>query len=190
MLTTSPGFAFIHLRYILLYIPLKLSVTLLKSATSTGSSATNCRFFPSSGAWIQLRRRFKESGSKFPVHLKCREVGVCRCLWWLDQCPRSSVCVLTNFIRRFQKQNKKTHTTNVNWHLCFVSMYMSHVQYYVSFQFPMCRLTRGFFHHKSHYMSNSKLCVSIDVHFYFVCQMSKTCKNFVRNKQCWGDFWA
>ena len=39
-----------------------------------------------------------------------------------------------------------------------------------------------FFLHKSHYVSKSKLCVSIDVHFIFVrvfaCQISKTCKFF------------
>jgi hypothetical protein len=39
------------------------------------------------------------------------------------------------------------------------------------------------FFHKSHYMSKSKSCVSIDMHFIFVCQMSKTCKNFVQNTQ-------
>ena len=42
-----------------------------------------------------------------------------------------------------------------------------------------------FFLHESHYMSNSTLCVLNDVHFkivqVFVCQMSKTCKNFVRH---------
>ena len=41
-----------------------------------------------------------------------------------------------------------------------------------------------FFLHKSHYMSISKLCMSIDMHFIFVrvfaCQISKTCKNFVK----------
>ena len=48
----SSGFAFIHLRYIFPYIPLKWSVILLKSRTSTtyfsystGSSVTNRRFF-------------------------------------------------------------------------------------------------------------------------------------------------
>jgi len=41
-----------------------------------------------------------------------------------------------------------------------------------------------FFLHNSHYMSKSKLCVSIDVQFIYVqvfaCQMSKTCNIFVK----------
>ena len=56
------------------------------------------------------------------------------------------------------------------------------------FKFLKFQLTYGFFLDKSHYMSKFKLCVSIDVHFIFVqvfvCQMPKTCKNFVKHIHC------
>jgi hypothetical protein len=55
----------------------------------------------------------------------------------------------------------------------------------VIFKFLKCQLTYGFFFDKSHYMSKFKLCVSMDVHFYFVQvfarQKPKTCKNFVKH---------
>ena len=45
--------------------------------------------------------------------------------------------------------------------------------------------------HKSHHMSNSKSCVSIDVQFIFVqvfvCPMWKTCKNFAKHTHCGGQ---
>ena len=47
-----------------------------------------------------------------------------------------------------------------------------------------CQLKCGIFLHESHYMSNSTSCISNDMHFIFMqvfaCQMSKTCKNFVK----------
>ena len=36
------------------------------------------------------------------------------------------------------------------------------------FQFLVCQLTCAFFLHKSQYVSTSKMCVSIDVHLFFV----------------------
>jgi hypothetical protein len=39
----------------------------------------------------------------------------------------------------------------------------------MSFQFLVCQLTYDFFLHKSQYMSISRMCVSIDVHF-FLCK--------------------
>ena len=49
----------------------------------------------------------------------------------------------------------------------------------------------GFFLHKSHYVSNSKSCVSIDLHYIFVqvvaCQMLKTCKKLCQKYTLvWG----
>ena len=46
---TSSGCAFSHLRYTLLWIPLKWLVFLLKSRTSTGSLVTNRQFSPDIG---------------------------------------------------------------------------------------------------------------------------------------------
>ena len=47
-----------------------------------------------------------------------------------------------------------------------------------------------FFGHKSHYMSKSKLCMSINMRFNYVqvfaCQMSKTSKNFVKHTHWWA----
>jgi hypothetical protein len=37
----------------------------------------------------------------------------------------------------------------------------------MSFQFLVCQLTCEFFFHKSQYVSISRMCVSIDVHFFF-----------------------
>ena len=58
----------------------------------------------------------------------------------------------------------------------------------MSFQFLVCQLTCGFFLHKSRYVSISRLCMSIDVHFVFVqvfaCQKRETCKNFVKHIHC------
>ena len=58
----------------------------------------------------------------------------------------------------------------------------------MSFQILKCQLTCGLFLHKSLYITKSKLCVSIDVQSIFVqvfvCQMSKTCKSFVKNTHC------
>jgi hypothetical protein len=53
------------------------------------------------------------------------------------------------------------------------------------FKFLKCQLMHGFFLDMSHYMSNLKLCVSIDMHSIFVqsftCQMPKTCNFFVKH---------
>ena len=58
----------------------------------------------------------------------------------------------------------------------------------MSFQFLVCQLTCDFFLHKSQYVSTFKICVSIDVHLFFVqvfaCQKRKTCKNFVKHMHC------
>ena len=89
----------------------------------------------------------------------------------------------------FQKQKM-----NINWHLHFllkchlnVTCLGIHV-----ISISKCQLACGFFFHKSHYMSHSKLCMSIDVHFIFVqvsaCQMSKACKNFVKHTHCLVGF--
>ena len=68
------------------------------------------------------------------------------------------------------------------------------------FNFLACQLTCGSFLPKSHYMSNSQLCVSIDKHFYFflgkfLCVSNV--KNFVKNTHwcAWpsfpvGDSWG
>ena len=56
----------------------------------------------------------------------------------------------------------------------------------------ICQMACCFFLHKSHYVSKSKLHVSIDVHFIFVqvllFHMSKTYKNFVKNTHCTSAF--
>ena len=62
----------------------------------------------------------------------------------------------------------------------------------MSFQFLMSQLKCGFVLNKSHYMSHSKLCGSIDAHSLFVqvfvCQMSKTCKTVKNKPWQWGQY--
>ena len=68
-------FCFIHLRYILLYIPVKESIILLKSRTSTSyfshstsTSVTNRRFFPS--------HVLDELTMKFEMNLMCHDMNL------------------------------------------------------------------------------------------------------------------
>ena len=109
-----------------------------------------------------------------------------------DQC----VC-LTNFIWR-SSSNPKCHMTfSINKKWMSSDTYIFVQNFTLMFhmpsntchsQFVKCQV--GFFLHKSHYMSKSKVCVSIDVHFIcvwvFACQILKSCKKFVKNTHCLG----
>ena len=57
---------------------------------------------------------------------------------------------------------------------------------YVSFQFLKCQLTCCFFLHKSHYMSKSKMCMSIDVKFIFVQVFA--CQNVKSLQTLWQKY--
>ena len=88
MLTFS-GFSLIHLRYILLYIPLKWSLILQKSSTayfsnSTGSSVTNRRFFLDLDV-LDIHSHFWLLITSACVH---KEVGTCTMMspWHLKYC--------------------------------------------------------------------------------------------------------
>ena len=116
---------------------------------------------------------------------------------------RSQCVCLTNFIwpstsnlkchMRFQKRKKEEKEC---W---FTSTFSSKMSPRCHVPSSTCQLTRGFFLHKSHYMSNSKLCMSSKHAFYFfacyaifACRMSKTCKIFVKNIHWWfggGNEW-
>ena len=50
----------------------------------------------------------------------------------------------------------------------------------VSFQFLECQLMSGFFLHMSHYMTNSKSCMSIYVHFIFVQVLRVKCQKVAK----------
>ena len=81
----------------------------------------------------------------------------------------------------------------VNWHLHFLLKCHLNVTCLVVCAISMSIDVWVFiflFFYMSHYTLDSKfvgVIVSIDIHFFvqvFVCQMSKTCKNFVKNTQC------
>ena len=75
--------------------------------------------------------------------------------------------------------NRHLHFIHLKCHLNFLGYRVVCVLF---FQTLMCQSMRDFVFslHKLYYMPNSKSCMSIDVQF-FVCQMSKTYKNFVKS---------
>ena len=110
---------------------------------------------------------------------------------WGGEQWNQCVC-LTYFIWR-STSNPKCHVTfpktkmNVHWHLRFLLKCELNVTCLVVRVISISKVSIDvcLFLHESHCMSKSKLCVSIDVQFIFLqvftCQMSKTCKNFVKN---------
>ena len=68
---------------------------------------------------------------------------------------------------------------------CHLNVICMVASQYVSFQFLKCQWMCDIFLHKSHYMSNSKVCVLINVHFYLCANfcMSKV-KNCKKKKLC------
>ena len=58
----------------------------------------------------------------------------------------------------------------------------------MSFQFLACQFTCVFLLHKSQYVSNSKVCMSIDLHFFFRWEFlhvkSEKLQNFVKDTYC------
>jgi hypothetical protein len=81
------------------------------------------------------------------------------------------------FKNKNECQSTSTFSSKISLQCHMPSSSMCH------FKFLKCQLTCGFILDKSHYMSKSKLCVSIDVHFIFVqvfaCQNAKTCNFFL-----------
>ena len=150
--------------------------------------------------FLRLVKLHYASGYLVPMQNDLFSPTDCRCgpkrfrttliciLYCLEQC----VC-LTNFIWH-TVLNPKCHVMfskikmNINWHLPFFLKCHFNVTRLVVRVISISKVSIDvwfFFLHKSHYMSKSTLCVSIDVHFIFmqvfVCQMSKICKNFVTN---------
>ena len=80
-----------------------------------------------------------------------------------------------NFNSYVSCDNFKTKT-NVNRHLHFSLENVSPLCH-VSFQYLMCQLMCGFCLHKSHYMSNSKLCVQLTCIFSCACYCMSNVKN-------------
>jgi hypothetical protein len=105
---------------------------------------------------------------------------------------RAQCAHLTNSIWHWTS-NPKCHMTfsktkmDFNWHLHILQKYHLNVTFLV---ISICKVSSFFLLHKSHHMLKPKMCVSIDLQFYhvqaFACQMSKSCKNFVKNTHCWG----
>ena len=125
------------------------------------------------------------------------------CLWcWgsfiITTCSVTCVqCVcLTNFIWR-STSIPKCHVTfsktkmNVNGHLHMLLKCHLNVTCLVVCVISISKVLIDIWFFSSqviHYMSKSKLCVSIDMHFIFVqvfvCQMPKTCNNSIKNTHC------
>jgi hypothetical protein len=121
----------------------------------------------------------KLSSSEFQnITLPSLDASVWFQLWTL----LGSMCMFDIFHLTFNFKSKVARDVFKNKNECQLTSTFS------SKMSPQCHMpsnTCGFLLHKSHYMSKSKLCMSIDMHFnfvpVFVCQISKTCKNFVKN---------
>jgi hypothetical protein len=111
--------------------------------------------------------------------------------------PTRFRCVCLTIFKWHSTSNLKCHLTfsktkmNVNWHLHFLLKCHLNVTCLIIHRILILNVSIGvyFFLHKSHHMSNSKLCISIHMHFLcvqvFPCQMSKTYKNFVKTHTTW-----
>jgi len=120
-------------------------------------------------------------------------------LW--DNLNYKPVCLFDNFhsmfsvnskVSRdvFKNKNERQLISTISTKLspqCHMPSSMCHFNVYVSID-VWC-----FFLHKSHYMSKFRLCLSVDMHLilflrFFACQISKTCKNFVKNTHCYKSY--